>query len=307
MSQPLVPKPVSSEPTSNNSADADMVLSEYGGMAGLRRDWRRFSRNRLAVVGLGFILFLFLIAFTADWVAPYHYETTNPPAALEASSLKHWFGTDELGRDMLSRVIYSARNAILVSFGSVMIGLAVGAFIGAVSGFYGGMLDIAVMRVVDIMFAFPQFLLLIILVTALGRGLGTMFIAIGITSWAGYARLVRGQILSAKNNDYVEAARCLGSGNGHIIRKYILPNIIGPIIVAISFGVPAGMLAESAMSLIGMGLRPPMPSWGNLISAGMMQMYGFPHLVLWPSLTFGFTLLAFTFVGDGLREIYGKE
>jgi ABC-type dipeptide/oligopeptide/nickel transport system permease subunit len=163
------------------------------------------------------------------------------------------------------------------------------------------------MRVVDIMFAFPQFLLLVILVAVMGRGLGTMFVAIGITSWAGYARLVRGQILSAKNNDYVEAARCLGSGNGHIIRKYILPNIVGPIIVAVSFGIPAGMMAESAMSLIGMGLRPPMPSWGNLISAGMMEMYGFPHLVLWPAATFGVTLLAFTFVGDGLREMYGKE
>jgi peptide/nickel transport system permease protein len=179
--------------------------------------------------------------------------------------------------------------------------------VGALSGYYGGVLDILVMRIVDIMFAFPQFLLLIILVTAMGRGLLTMFVAIGITSWAGYARLVRGQILSAKNNDYVEAARCLGARNGHIIRKYIFPNIIGPIIVAVSFGIPAGMLAESAMSLIGMGLRPPMPSWGNLISAGMMQMYGFPHLVLWPALTFGTTLLAFTFVGDGLREVYGKE
>jgi peptide/nickel transport system permease protein len=189
----------------------------------------------------------------------------------------------------------------------VLIGLLIGAIAGAISGYYGGLIDIVLMRVVDIMFAFPQFLLLIILVTAMGRGLTTMFIAIGVTSWAGYARLVRGQILSAKNNDYVEAARCLGARNGRIIRKYILPNIVGPLIVAVSFGVPEAMMAESAMSLIGMGLRPPMPSWGNLISSGMMQMYGFPHLVLWPSLTFGTTLLAFTFVGDGLREVYGKE
>lgn len=281
--------------------------SQYGGIAGLKRDWRKFKRNKPAVVGLFFILALFTLAFLAPWVAPYHYETTHPARALEGASLAHWFGTDELGRDMLSRILYSARNAIVVSFGAVLIGLAVGALVGALSGFYGGILDILVMRVVDIMFAFPQFLLLVILVAVMGRGLGTMFIAIGITSWAGYARLVRGQILSAKNNDYVEAARCLGAPNGHIIRKYILPNIVGPIIVAVSFGVPAGMLAESAMSLIGMGLRPPMPSWGNLISAGMMQMYGFPHLVLWPSLTFGATLLAFTFVGDGLREVYGKE
>jgi peptide/nickel transport system permease protein len=281
--------------------------SQYGGIAGLKRDWRRFRRNKLAVAGLFFILALFAAAFLAPWIAPYHYETTQPAHALEGASAAHWFGTDELGRDMFSRILYSARNAIVVSFGAVIIGLAVGALVGAVSGFYGGILDIAVMRVVDIMFAFPQFLLLVILVAVMGRGLFTMFVAIGITSWAGYARLVRGQILAAKNNDYVEAARCLGAPNGHIIRKYILPNIVGPIIVAVSFGVPAGMLAESAMSLIGMGLRPPMPSWGNLISAGMMQMYGFPHLVLWPALTFGLTLLAFTFVGDGLREIYGKE
>lgn len=279
----------------------------YGGSAGFRRDFRRFCRNRFALAGLVYIAALFAAAFLADVAAPYHYETASPAHALEGSTWAHPFGTDELGRDLLSRIIYSARNAILVSFGSVLIGLLIGAVAGALSGYYGGALDILLMRVVDVMFAFPQFLLLIILVTAMGRGLFTMFVAIGITSWAGYARLVRGQILSAKNNDYVEAARCLGAGNGRIIRKYIFPNIIGPVIVAVSFGVPAGMLAESAMSLIGMGLRPPMPSWGNLISAGMMQMYGFPHLVLWPALTFGATLMAFTFVGDGLREVYGKE
>lgn len=291
------------EHVSSASPDA----ANYGGLAKLRKDFRRFRRNKLAVAGLIYILALFTVAFLADWVAPYGYDTPSPPHALETSSIHHWFGTDELGRDMLSRVIYSARNAIIVSFGSVLLGLAVGALVGAVSGFYGGALDILSMRIVDIMFAFPQFLLLIILVTVMGRGLSTMFVAIGITSWAGYARLVRGQVLSAKNNDYVEAARCLGAGNGRIISKYILPNIVGPIIVAVSFGIPAGMMAESAMSLIGMGLRPPMPSWGNLISSGMMEMYGFPHLVLWPAVTFGLTLLAFTFVGDGLREIYGKE
>ncbi len=281
--------------------------ARYGGSVGFFRDIRRFRRNKPAVASLIYIIVLFIVAFLADWVAPFHYETTSPAHALEGSSWRHWFGTDELGRDLFSRIIYSARNAIIVSFGSVLIGLLIGAVIGAISGYYGRWLDILVMRIVDIMFAFPQFLLLIILVTAMGRGLMTMFIAIGITSWAGYARLVRGQILSAKNNDYVEAARCLGSKDGHIIRSYIAPNIVGPIIVAVSFGIPAAMMAESAMSLIGMGLRPPMPSWGNLISSGMMQMYGFPHLVLWPSLTFGLTLLAFTFIGDGLREVYGKE
>jgi peptide/nickel transport system permease protein len=279
----------------------------YGGWQGVLRNWRRFSRNKLAVAGLVYLVLLFAAAFLANWVAPFHFETTHPPSALQGISAAHWFGTDELGRDLFSRILFSARNAILVSFGSVLIGLLIGAIAGAISGYYGGLIDIVLMRVVDIMFAFPQFLLLIILVTAMGRGLTTMFIAIGVTSWAGYARLVRGQILSAKNNDYVEAARCLGARNGRIIRKYILPNIVGPLIVAVSFGVPAAMMAESAMSLIGMGLRPPMPSWGNLISSGMMQMYGFPHLVLWPSLTFGTTLLAFTFVGDGLREVYGKE
>lgn len=281
--------------------------ARYGGMAKFRKDFRRFRRNKLAVAGLIYIIILFTAAFLADYVAPYHYSTPSPPHALETSTAQHWFGTDELGRDLFSRILYSARNAIIVSFGAVALGLLVGALVGAVSGYFGGILDIVTMRVVDIMFAFPQFLLLVILVAVLGRGLSTMFVAIGITSWAGYARLVRGQILSAKNNDYVEAARCLGAGNGRIIRKYILPNIVGPIIVAVSFGIPAGMMAESAMSLIGMGLRPPMPSWGNLISAGMMEMYGFPHLVMWPALTFGVTLLAFTFVGDGLREMYGKE
>lgn len=274
---------------------------------GFRKDLQKFVRNKLALIGLLYILGLLFVAISAPITAPYGYEEVDKGRENEAASWDHWFGTDQLGRDLLSRNIFAARNAIGIGVGAVLVGLAIGAALGAISGYYGGFIDLLMMRLVDIMIAFPQILLMILLVGVMGRGLTTIFVAIGITSWAGYARLVRGQVLQAKNNEYVEAARCLGAKDSYIIRKYIFPNILGPIIVMVSFGIPDAMMAESGMSLLGMGLRPPMPSWGNLIADGTLQVLGLPHLVLYPALTFGLTLLAFTFIGDGLREIYAKE
>lgn len=250
---------------------------------------------------------LLIISIGAPITAPYGYQEVDKGYENEASSGSHWFGTDQLGRDLLSRNIYAARNAIGIGVGAVLVGLLIGAVIGAISGYYGGYIDMFLMRIVDIMIAFPQILLMVLLVAVMGRGLTTIFVAIGLTTWAGYARLIRGQVLQAKNNEYVEAAKCLGAKDPYIITKYIFPNILGPIIVMVSFGIPDAMMAESGMSLIGMGLRPPMPSWGNLIADGTIQILGLPHLVFFPAVTFAFTLLAFTFIGDGLREVYAKE
>lgn len=281
--------------------------NDFNTDTGFRKNFKKFRRNKLAFAGLIYILVLLFISITAPLSAPYGFEEVDKGRENEEVSIDHWFGTDQLGRDLLSRNIYAARNAIGIGVGAVLVGLAIGAALGAISGYYGGMIDMLMMRLVDIMIAFPQILLMVLLVGVMGRGLFTIFVAIGITTWAGYARLIRGQVLQAKNNEYVEAAKCLGAKDSYIIRKYIFPNILGPIIVMVSFGIPDAMMAESGMSLIGMGLRPPMPSWGNLIADGTLQVLGLPHLVLYPALTFGLTLLAFTFIGDGLREVYAKE
>jgi len=194
------------------------------------------------------------------------------------------------------------RNALLIGFGSQAVVVIVGVIIGAIAGFRGGTVDTILMRIVDIMYAFPTFLFNVILVTALGRGIHIILLAIGITGWAGTARLVRGMAMSLRNADFVEAARALGAKEFYIIRKYILPNMLGPIIVSIAFGIPNAIWMEAGLALVGMGVRPPMPSWGNMISAGTGYIMAFPHMVLFPALLFALTLLAFTYVGDGLRD-----
>lgn len=264
--------------------------------------WKRFKKNKMAVVGLIFVILLMLTALMAPLITPYHYSFQNYDIAFQSPSAKHIFGTDDLGRDMFSRLIYSLRNGLTVALGSQVLVLLIGIFIGSIAGFRGGVVDSLLMRIVDIMMAFPVFLFNIILVTVMGRSLFTIILAIGVTQWAGLARLVRGQIMVLKQSEYIEAARAIGAKDGHIIRKYLLPNTVGPIIVSIVFGIPLAILTESGMALIGMGLRPPMPSWGSLISDGMGMVMGFPHLLVWPSLTFALTLLSFTFLGDGLQD-----
>jgi len=264
--------------------------------------WRRFKRNRMAVVGGVFAVLLVLAALLAPWVAPYPYDATHPAHSFESPSLHFPFGTDDLGRDMFSRLIYSIRNALTVALGAQIVVLFTGAVLGAVAGFRGGWIDTFLMRVVDIMFAFPTFLLNVILVTVMGRGLLTIFVAIGLTSWAGIARLVRGQILVLRESEFVDAARAIGASDTHIIRKYLLPNAVGPVIVSLAFGIPNAIWMESGLALIGMGVQPPMPSWGNLMGAGMGMVLGYPHLLIWPAVTFALTLLAFTWLGDGLQD-----
>lgn len=267
-----------------------------------RAAWRRFKRNKMAVAGGCVVLVMMILAALAPLVAPYGYDETHYEHTFEGSSLKFLFGTDELGRDMFSRVLYSLRNALIVAFGSQAITLILGVLLGAIAGYRGGWLDTLIMRFVDIMYAFPTFLFNVILVTVLGRGLFTIFLAIGLVNWAGLARLVRGQILGLKQVEYVEAARAIGAKDKHVISRYLLPNMLGPIIISFMMGIPAAMMTESGLSLIGMGLRPPMPSFGNLLNTGNGMVLGFPHLLIWPALVFALILLGFNFLGDGLRD-----
>lgn len=264
--------------------------------------WRKFKKNKLAVLGLIFVFILVILGIFAPWLAPYSYDEVHYEAVWTPPCKEFLAGTDQLGRDIFSRLLYSLRNAIFVGFGAQGFIVTVGLVIGLISGFYGGRLDNLLMRIVDIVYAFPNYLLNIILVLVLGRGYFPIFIAISATGWAGMARLVRGQTLSVKNREFVEAARASGASSSRIMFKYILPNIIGPIIYAIFSGIPGVMLLESGLSLIGLGVRPPMPSWGLMISEGTGQFLYNPYMLLAPAGMLVLTLLSFNFVAFGLRD-----
>jgi len=269
--------------------------------------WRRYRRNAMAVVGLVLVIIFVLVAIFAPVIAPYHYNDQNLANSWQEPSSAHIFGTDDLGRDQLSRVIYAVRTAAIVGLGASFLSLLIGGTIGSISGMRGGWVDSLLMRLVDIFNSFPSVLLAVILATALGQSVFTIVIALAIGGWAGYARLIRGQVLALKSQEYVQAARTLGASEGHIIMNYVLPNILGPIAVALSFGIPFAMAAEAGLSVIGVGIRPPEPSWGNLISLGIAKMRGFPHLAIYPTVLFSLTLLAFTWFGDGLQEIFNPK
>lgn len=269
--------------------------------------WKKFKRSKSAVASLVFIAFLIICCIILPLVYPYSFSQVHHGSENLVFSSHHWMGTDPLGRDLLIRNIYAARNALIVGMGAVGIGLVLGTLAGALAGLRGGWIDVLIMRMVDVFFAFPQFLIMVIAVTVLGKGFIPLFLAIGVVSWAGYARLIRGLVIQTREEPYIEAARSLGIGDMRLFLRHILPNIMGPVSVATTLGIPTAMMAESGMSLIGLGLRPPMPSWGNLITEGAVQILGYPHLVLYPAGFFALTLLAFAFLGDGLQEVYRRE
>lgn len=264
--------------------------------------WRKFKKNKLAVIGLCFVTMFICAGLIGPWIAPYPYDGNVYTETYQGPSWSHWFGTDELGRDLFSRLIHSLHNAVVIAFGAIAIELLAGGLIGAIAAYIGGRLDNILMRIVDIFFAFPVLLINIILLVIMGRGMLTIFVAIGLTSWVGMAWIVRGAVVSVREKDFVEAARALGATHSQIIRRYILPNAVGPLIVQLAFGIPSAMMIESGLSAIGMGFAPPIPSWGNLIVAGQQYMWSYPYLLVFPILTFVFVLLSFTFVGDGVRD-----
>ena len=269
--------------------------------------WQRFASNRLALLSLGFVIVMILIAAFAGYVAPYGYNRIDLDNAYQPPSWQHIAGTDEVGRDIFSRLIFSLQTALAVAFGATVISIAIGGLIGAVAGYAGGVVDNALMRFTDVMYAFPGFLFSIILVSVLGRGIVTIFIAIAATGWVGFARLMRAQVLSIKNLEYVESARALGATHQYVIRRYILPNSFGPLIVAIAFMVPGMMMTESALSLLGLGVMPPRPSWGLLIQVGSLNFRAFPYQLTWPAATFALALLSFTYLGDGLNDAFNPK
>jgi len=281
----------------NNNKNADRR-----GTSPWRMGVRRLRRNRLAVVGAAFLAVLGLLALLAPLVAPTRYDEVNLPHALTPPCAEHWLGTDSLGRDLLSRLLYGARVSLAVGVVATLVSLVIGVSYGATSGYMGGRTDGAMMRIVDILYGLPFMFLVILIVMVAGRSIINLFIALGAVQWLTTARIVRGQVLSIKEREYVEAARALGVGTPTLLFRHIVPNLLGPVVVYATLNVPAVMLQEAFLSFLGLGVEHPMPSWGTLIAEGARNMGVCPWLMVFPGITFSLTLLSLNFLGDGLRD-----
>ena len=269
--------------------------------------WRRFRRNRLAVTSLTIVVLLIVAAITAPILQrigllqdPTAQEVVNSYARV--GTPHHLLGTDELGRDVLSRVVFGAQVSLTIGFLVQAIVLVIGGTIGLASGYFGGRVDNVLMRFTDIMYAFPDLLFVLIIVAALGPSLTNIFVAIGLVYWVGLARILRGQVLSIKEKEFVEAAHAAGSPPIKIIAKHLLPNALGPVIVVLTFGVPAAIFTEAVLDFVGVGIRPPTPTWGQMVFEGYVAADAYPSLVLIPCVALSITMLAFNFIGDGLRD-----
>ena len=264
--------------------------------------WKRLKRHRLAMLSLAFLFLTSLIALAAPIVTRFTYFEQNADMALQFPSSTYWFGTDSLGRDLFSRIVYGARISLAVGFFTAIFSLVIGTVYGSISGYSGGKVDTIMMRMADILYALPSILVTVLIMLVVGRGPVGIFLALGIVGWIGGARLVRGQVLQAKEMTYVEAARALGVSRSRILFQHILPNILGPVIVNLTFDIPQNILAESFLSFVGLGLEPPYASWGTLANEGWRAYRTYPHLIIFPGVALFLTILAFNFLGDGLRD-----
>jgi peptide/nickel transport system permease protein len=259
--------------------------------------------NPLAALGVVLIIIFVIFAIFAPWIAPQDPATIDLPTRLNTPSRAHWFGTDELGRDILSRVIFGARISMLVGSCVVAVSLALGLIIGSIAGYYGGAIDRFVNVVVmNAFLSFPGILLAIAFVAFRGPGILNLVVALSLGGWVGYARLVRGQVLAAREREFVEAARSLGASDLRIVVRHILPNIIQPVIVQAAIGMAGAILAEATMSFLGLGVPPPTASWGTMLNDGRAHLFDAPHLVLFPALAVMLAVLSFNFIGDALRD-----
>ncbi len=265
---------------------------------------RRFLRNRLAVFGLTIVLIFLFLAVFADLVAPYPYDRVYFDRVLRFpfDLPGHPLGTDEVGRDYLSRLIYGARTSMTVGIAVQIVAFSIGVPLGSLAGYVGGRTDFVISRFIDIMTAFPGLMFSILIISVWGGGLTKVIFALSITSWIGIARLTRGQILSLREKEYVEAARCTGVSRNRIILRHLLPNALTPILVAISFGIPAAIFGEAGLSFLGIGINDPIPSWGKMVGVSNAYVRVYWHLALFPTIAVALAMLGFSFVGDGLRD-----
>jgi oligopeptide transport system permease protein len=265
---------------------------------------RRFFRNRLATLGLAVVLLLLFLAIFADVVAPYPYDKADfaKVRLFPMQDPNHPLGTDEIGRDFLSRLIYGARTSMIVGLVLQTIALSIGVPLGGLAGYWGGKFDFVLNRIIEILTAFPGLLFAILVISALGGGLWQLIFALSISGWTGYARLVRAQVLSLREKEYVEAARSIGSRHIDILARHLIPNLLSPLLISISFGIPGAMFAEAGLSFLGLGVNDPIASWGKMVGASNAYVKVYWHLALFPTLAIAFSMLGFSFVGDGLRD-----
>ncbi|HEX5368226.1 MAG TPA: ABC transporter permease [Dehalococcoidia bacterium] len=264
--------------------------------------WRRLLRNRVAVAGLLIIAILVTLAIAAPLVAPHDPSTQNLRDTFASPSLHHLAGTDNLGRDWLSRLIYGARVSLTVGIFAQVIVLGIGLPVGLIAGYRGGFADSLLMRTADLFYAFPDLLLIILLRAVVGGSVFMLFLIIGLVTWMDTARLVRGQVLTLREREFVTAARSLGASDREIMTRHLLPNLAGPVIVLVALGVPRAVFAEAALSFIGFGVTGSTPSWGTMVEEGYSAIVSFPYLVIFPSIAIALLMLSFTFLGDGLRD-----
>ena len=263
---------------------------------------RRLIQNRAAMIGGITILVLIVLAIFAPWIAPYSYSYQNLDIGASPPSAEHMLGTDVLGRDLLSRLLYGARISLLVGFVATGVALVIGVSWGIVAGYFGGRVDSIMMRIVDVLYGLPFIIFIILLMVIFGRNIWLLFAAIGAVEWLTMARIVRAQVIGLKNQEFVQAAQVMGVSNFSMFRRHILPNILGPIAVYATLTIPQVMLLEAFLSFLGLGIQPPMSSWGTLIRYGVESMEEHYWLLIYPGLTFTITLFALNFFGDGLRD-----
>ena len=297
MSAPAIKK----LPASPVAATSPSARSEHG-VSPWRDAWQRLRRNHLAVFGGGVLLTLSVLCVIGPWFSPYGYEQTDLYNTFSPPSFQHWLGTDQLGRDLLTRLLCGGRISLMVGLVATFVALTIGVVYGAISGYAGGKTDRVMMRIVDILYALPFTIFVILLMVFFGRNLLLLFVAIGAVEWLTMARIVRGQIMSIKRMDYIEAARSLGLSTPRIIFRHMIPNILGPIIVYTTLTIPGVMLLEAFLSFLGLGVQPPMSSWGVLIKDGAERMEEYPWMLIFPGTIFSLTLFSLNFLGDGLRD-----
>jgi len=266
--------------------------------------WLRFLKNKTAVIGLVIFTIIVAVAVFAPWITSYDNVVIkmNIGERLQHPSMVHWFGTDELGRDILARIVYGARVSLLIGISAIFVSLIVGLVLGGAAGYYGGKIDALIMRAMDVFLSLPDVLLALAIIAAFGNTKVNLTVAIGLAFSPKFSRVVRSAVMGVRDNEYIEAARSIGALDTRIIARHVLPNCIGPIIVQVTLYVANAILTIAALSFIGLGIQPPTPEWGNMLASGRTYMRDFPHIVMAPGLAIFFTILALNLLGDGLRD-----
>ena len=264
--------------------------------------WIKLRKNRMALFGFAVLLVLCVVSLLTPWIAPYSYEEQDLMLGATPPSAAHWLGTDIFGRDMLTRIMYGGRVSLMVGFIASAVALVIGILWGSIAGFIGGRVDAVMMRIVDIMYALPFMIFIVLLMVVFGRNILLLFVAIGAVEWLTMARIVRSQVMALRKQEFIEAAYSMGLSRWAIIRRHIIPNTLGPVIVYTTLTIPSVMLLEAFLSFLGLGIQPPQSSWGLLINYGVETMEEYPWLLIFPGITLSLTLFALNFLGDGLRD-----